>query len=547
VSTPADDLFRQAVALQRAGDPAAAIPLYEALIAIAPDHYDAHVNLGVALRHTGRAAEAVERYRQAEALRPQDPTPPLSRGAALADLGRLDAALAAFDRAIAVQPQGASAHYRRGVVLQALQRLDEAVASYDTAIRLDPTLAEAQLNRANCLSHLGRSGEALTGYDALLALPTAIPYAVHYNRARVLEDLGRLGEAVEGFSQAIAAKPDLEDAWFDRGRCRLGLGDLAAGWLDYEHRWRAPTYLRTAAGDFVPRLRDRLDPDLSVADLAGREVLVVGEQGVGDILMFASILSDLAATARSVRLACEPRLHDLFRQSFPATRILGLDGLDAALAEAGAVLAIGSLARLYRNRREDFPGQPYLAPSPAAGARAAAALGPREGRLRVGLSWRGGIERTRRGARSIPLADLRPLLDLEGCEFVSLQYGDHAAEIAAVNAGLSRPIRTLPPDAISDFDDLAGVVRALDVVVSVQTALIHLTGALGAPCLVMVPHVPEWRYSPAFPEMPWYRSVTLLRQGPELDWTPVIDRVAARLRELSLPIKGGAAPRYSGS
>jgi len=533
MNAPADDLFRQAVALQRAGDPAAAVPLYEAVIAAAPDHYDAHMNLGVALRHTGRAAEAVERYLQAEALRPQEATPALSRGAALADLGRLDAALAAFDRAIAVQPDAASAHYRRGVVLQALQQLDDAVASYDTAIRLDRAHADARLNRANCLSHLGRFDEALAGYDALLALPTAIPYAVHYNRARVLEDLGRLSEAVEGFSQAIAAKPDLEDAWFDRGRCRLGLGDLAAGWPDYEHRWRAPTYLRTAAGDFVPRVKDRLDPDLSVADLAGRDVLVVGEQGVGDILMFASILPDLARTARSVRLACEPRLQGLFRQSFLAVRILDLDGLDAALAEADVVLAIGSLGRLYRNRRDDFPGLLYLAPGPAAAAKGAASLGPGEGRLRVGLSWRGGIERTRRGARSIPLSDLRPLLDLEGCEFVSLQYGDHAAEIAAVNAGLSRPIRTLPADAIGDFEDLAGVVAALDVVVSVQTALIHLTGALGAPCLVMVPHVPEWRYSPAFPEMPWYRSVTLLRQGPDRDWTPVIDRVAARLRGLS--------------
>jgi len=538
VSTPADDpavLFRQAVALQRAGDPVAAIPLYEAVISRAPNHYDAHLNLGVALRHAGRAAEAVERCLQAEALRPQDPAPALSRGAALADLGRPDDALAAFDRAVALQPQAASAHYRRGVVLQAMQRREEAVAAYDAAIRLDPTHPEARLNRANCLSHLGRFDEALAGYDALLAIPNAIPYAVHYNRARVLEDLGRLGEAVDGFSQAIAAKPDLEDAWFDRGRCRLGLGDLAAGWRDYEHRWRAPTYLRTAAGDFVPAVKDRLDADLAVGDLAGRDVLVVGEQGVGDILMFASILPDLARTARSIRFASEARLHGLFRHSFPAMRILGLDGLREALTEADVVVAIGSLGRLYRNRREDFPGRPYLAPSPAFAAKAAAALGPREGRLRVGLSWRGGVVRTRRDARSIPLSDLRPLLDIEGCEFVSLQYGDHAAEVAAANAGLRRPIRTLPADEISDFEDLAGVVNALDVVVSVQTALIHLAGGMGAPCLVMVPHVPEWRYSAAFPEMPWYRSVTLLRQGPDRDWAPVIDRVAGRLGELSLP------------
>jgi hypothetical protein len=163
-------------------------------------------------------------------------------------------------------------------------------------------------------------------------------------------------------------------------------------------------------------------------------------------------------------------------------------------------------------------------------ARWAERLGPADGRRRVGVSWRGGIDRTGRGARSMDLAQLRPLFDLPGCEFVSLQYGDVAGEVAAANAGLVSPIRVFPAADIDDFDDLAGLVRNLDLVVSVQTALVHLTGALGAPGLVMVPAMAEWRYGAHGATMPWYGSLRLFRQGEDADWAPVVEAVVREAR-----------------
>jgi ADP-heptose:LPS heptosyltransferase len=156
-------------------------------------------------------------------------------------------------------------------------------------------------------------------------------------------------------------------------------------------------------------------------------------------------------------------------------------------------------------------------------------LGPSGGRRPIGLSWRGGGPTTGAAARSIPLADLAPVLAAADCDFVSLQYGDVADEVAAVNAALPRPILRFEPGEIDDFEQLAGLVSALDRVVSVQTAVIHLAGALGHPCHVLVPNRPEWRYMAAGEAMPWYRSVRLFRQAAGESWSPAIGRVAAAI------------------
>ena len=193
-------------------------------------------------------------------------------------------------------------------------------------------------------------------------------------------------------------------------------------------------------------------------------------------------------------------------------------------ADIDIVLAMGSLGRLFRTDAAQFTGQPYLKPSPAAQAAWAERLGPRDDRLRVGLSWRGGLATTRRGSRSLSLDQLTPILDLPGCEFVSLQYGDVSAELAG------RPVRAFAPDATHDLDDLAALAAELDVVVSVQTALVHLCGAIGQDCLTLIPHNAEWRYGASGPSMPWYRSVRLLRQDRAGGWEPVVAQAAEAIQ-----------------
>jgi len=242
--------------------------------------------------------------------------------------------------------------------------------------------------------------------------------------------------------------------------------------------------------------------------------------------MFASILADLQRDAARVTYACEPRLRRLFAQSFPA--IAFIDPANFNGADFDAVLPIGSLGYAYRARAADFPARAYLLPVPATSVYWAARLGARSGRTRIGISWRGGTAETRAMQRSLTLEDLRPVLSLPGCDFVSLQYGDVAAEIAAFDA--PTPIRFFPRAEIDDFDDLAGLIANLDLVVSVQNSLVHLCGALGKTCLTMVPTNAEWRYGIAGDRMAWYDSVRLFRRAPEGSWADVVAEVGVRLR-----------------
>jgi hypothetical protein len=297
-----------------------------------------------------------------------------------------------------------------------------------------------------------------------------------------------------------------------------------AGWDDYEGRLAVDRFKEESRGQISAELFSELTVAPTPEALAGRRVLLIGEQGIGDQVMFASMLPDLLRTAASVTLVCEPRLVRLFRASFPGATVLSPHGAEVDADTIDLVVAMGSLGAAFRREAGAFPATPYLAPRPEVVAGWAERLGPRRGR-RIGLSWRGGAPVTRRSTRSLPLAALAPILALPGCEFVSLQYGEVAEELAGFPQ-----VRAFPRQQIDDFEDLAGLVANLDAVVSVQTALVHLCGAVGATCLTLVPRHAEWRYMIEGETMPWYGSVRLLRQEEPGAWGPVIARAAAALR-----------------
>jgi hypothetical protein len=226
--------------------------------------------------------------------------------------------------------------------------------------------------------------------------------------------------------------------------------------------------------------------------------------------------------AASVVCVCDRRLAGLLSHSFPQVSFFDArDPIPAGLL-FDTVAASGDLGHAFRRRLEDFPGEPYVRPRAEVIDAWAGRLGPKTQGLRIGLSWRGGTKTTNMSGRSIPLEQLSRLLAAPGCEFISLQYGDHAAEIAAARTGM----RVFPADDIDDFEALAGLIANLDLVISVQTAVVHLAGALGKACYAMVPERPEWRYGAAGETLPWYRSVRIFRQDGTEAWAPVIERVA---------------------
>lgn len=516
-----------------------AVRLLRDHLASDPADWIGQTNLGTALRSLGRSAEAVEAHETARRLNPNSTAVLNNLGNALLDTNRVADALAMFERAIELAPNAALGHRHRGLALVRLNRHQEALESLQQALALEPDHGRTHFFLGNALAGLGRPREALKAYERSIALDPRYALA-HSNRGITLIDLAYAEgardlelAALVAFNAAATLDPRHEDIRWSRSLALLRLHRFAEGWADYEHRWRVDSFRRGSRGEMRRGLLARLEPTLTVDALRGRNVLLVAEQGVGDVLMFASAIPELMAAAGAVTLVCETRLHRLFAHAFPGLALRGPTDDDDDAPEFDKVLAIGSLGRLFRSRLEDFPGRPYLSTPEETRARWAARLGPRERRLRIGVSWRGGLPTTRGEERSMPLSTLRPLLERPDCEFVNLQYGDVREELAAENARLARPIWSPPPEEVADFEDLAGLVQNLDLVISVQTAIVHLGGALGAPVWVMAPRRPEWRYGAEGERMPWYDSVRILRQSRDARWEPVIRQVTEALADVA--------------
>lgn len=544
------------------GQTDAALGSFDRALALRPAQAEVLCNRGNALHSLGRLPEALAAYEQALALRADLAEAWDGQGNSLVLIGEGPRALASYDRALLLQPDNPTILYNRANALHGLDRHAEAAAGYDRAIGLRPNWAQALNNRANALLALGRETDALAGYDRALAAEPGHAGAAR-NRADLLRVLRRYDVALAGYDQVLTLLPCDAEAWCGRGNvlldmgqhdaalaaygqalalvpghaaarygqamARLARGMFADGWDDYEERWGFLAFL-AQQGAASPHQRYRLRP--APADVSGRDIVVVREQGIGDEVMFASILPDLLRDARRVTYVGDARLTRLFENSFPAAEIAGADNFDPlCFGGCDAVIPVASLGYLYRRDSAGFSGRPYLAPRAAVAAewqRRIERPDTHQGKhLRVGLSWRGGTRQTRTNERSLSLEELRPLLDLPGCDFISLQYGDVTAEVAAFNAGRDNPVRLFPRAEIEDFEDLAGLIQALDSVVSVQNSVVHLSGALGKDCLAMVPANPEWRYGAAGDRMVWYRSVRLFRQARDTGWDAVVDAVAA--------------------
>jgi tetratricopeptide (TPR) repeat protein len=462
-------------------------------------------------------------------LPPDDADALIALGGTEMGLRNWTAAETHYRRALDIRPRDPAALRNLGVLLATSERYADALALADAALAVDPLHAQALLIRGNALTGLGRLEDALQSYGQAAAVDETA-YEALTKLGLTYAGLRDNAAALEAFDRAIALQPHLALARFRRGVVRLLLRDFAGGWDDYEARLDVGTFVASSMAAYRPFL-NRIARGLPAEEVARRNILLLGEQGLGDQVMFAGMIPDLARDAARLRCACDARLARLFSASFEGVAVEGL-GKPMVLAVAAdeTLLAMGSLGRLYRRDEADFPGAPYLRPSPAVREAWAARLGPRPTGLRIGVSWRGGLPDTRRGERSLPLAQLAPILDLPGCEVVSLQYGDVAAELAVLNAGRANPVRAFDPAEIHDFEDLAGLIANLDVVVSVQTAVVHLAGALGTECLTLVPHNPEWRYTASGSTLPWYRSVALFRQDAPGAWEPVIRDVADVLR-----------------
>ncbi|KVN21083.1 MULTISPECIES: tetratricopeptide repeat protein [unclassified Burkholderia] len=580
----ADGYVKRSDTLRALGRFDAALADCDRAVALAGRTFDAMRARGLALRALGRFGDAADSYGHALALTPGSADVLFLRGVAYLDLHEPERALADFNAAIAASPGFVDAIFNSSIALDQLGRHDDALARCERALAIEPRHAHALANRGNAASHLGRHGDAVDSYaraldvepdsvgvlcnyasalmrvdrhrdahracDRALALAPHDPHAsltrarvrlethrydealddltraiavapreklAHFHRGNALRALRRHEEARQAYADAIDIDPDYAPAHCMRAFLCLSIGDFEAGWAEYEWRWR-DSQLDGSRRDFAQPRWTRGMP------LDGRTILLYHEQGLGDTLQFCRYVPRVKALGARVVVEAPVELKTLF-----AT----LDGVDALVARGEPLppfdlhCPLLSLPLELRTDLSSIPADvPYLRADPVRVERWRMRLGA-SGRPRVGLVWSGNPLHVNDRNRSMTLADLLPLLD-DRYEWVSLQKVMRDDDRPALDAS---PVRFVG-DELADFADTAALVEAMDAVISVDTSVAHLAGALGRPLAVMLPHTPDFRWLLDRDDSPWYPGARLFRQPEGGEWASVVERVRGALPAL---------------
>ncbi len=551
-------LNNHGIALERLGQFQEALASLDRAIVLRPDHAEAHSNRGNVLKALPRFDEALASYDRAIALRPDFADAYSNRGDVLCELKRFQEALASCERAIALRLDFAEAHCHRGNALRHLKRLHEALASYDRALSLNPAYAEALSNRGTVLHDLIRFDEALADYAGALALRPEFAEALsnrgnalqelkrfeealeEYKRAvllkqnfaeaysncgNALRELGRFDEALASFDRAIAMRPDLGEAHFNAAICLLLTGDLDRGWKQYEWRWN--TEQLTAAK------RSFAQPQWNGSDEIGaKTILLHAEQGLGDTLQFCRYAPRVAARGAHVILEVPKPLVALMHTLVGDIEVVAmgdpLPGFDLHCPLLSLPLAFNTVLAT-------IPGEtPYLSADAAKRDGWRGRLGPHD-KHRVGLVWAGDPRKQLPNAhlidrqRSVAFDMLAPLFDVTECEFVSLQKGEDAVTQLRKSPLCHRVIDWT--EEFRDFSDTAALIDNLDLVVAVDTSVVHLAGALGKPLWLLNRYNTCWRWLLDRENSPWYPTARIFRQNETRNWDSVIVQVRDALRD----------------
>ena len=475
-----------------------------------------------ALQHhqAGRLVEAEQIYRQILAIDAQHADSLHLLGMVAYQAGRHEFAVEMIRKAIAINNTQASYHSNLGNVLQTQSQLDDAVACYERALALQPNNAGVCFNMGSALQSQDKLDDAIACYERVLALKPDHVKAL-YKLGCVHHALGRLDEALARYKRVLELQPGEAEASFSEALAQLLHGDYAAGWRNFERRWLS-SYQNTP-------MRAYPQPLWKGEKLVSGRLLIWGEQGIGDEIMFAGLMPDVIRTGNDCILDCDARLKPLFARSFPGISVIsGYAPEQNPELEVAAHLPSGSLPGLFRNTEAAFAAttSPYLLPDPQGRERFRAHYA--DGRRPIGLAWHTKNQKTG-SYRSIDLSLFAPLFARSGFRWVSLQYGNHDAleqQAAAANAPV---LVDREVDQFSNIDVFAAQIAALDLVITIDNSTAHLAGALGVPVWVLLPAAPDWRWLQAREDSPWYPTMRLFRQPRRGDWQSVVQRVQSAL------------------
>lgn len=498
----------------RLGDHTAALESLRSALAIHPSYPEALNNLGNVLKDLLQWDEAIESYHRALALRPDYAEAWSNLGMACWHQGRLDEAAGHLQKGVQLAPDRFEYHINLGNILRSLKHWDQAVASYHQAVRLEPASAEALVNLGSALVEKGSPEEGLTHLCHGLELNDALAEG-HFNLGNAFHQLQQPQKAVVAYQKALDYQPDFPDALYNKALSHLLAGDFLEGWRLYEWRWQTK--------GFIPHSRP--EPPWRGEHLAGRTLLVHCEQGFGDSMQFIRLLPLIKTFGGRVVVLCPPALTRLF------ATVTGIDYLEddpTRLPPCDCQIPLLSLPGVLGITLATVPTSiPYVAVDPELKARYKQQFRDLPG-IRVGLVWRGdgrhGNDRNR-SMMAKTMARLGP--SREWC-MISLQK-DASPEELAQWPGLIENTGAW----LVDFAHTAAIIANLDLVLGVDTAVVHLAGALGCPTWVLLPWLPDWRWLLDRLDSPWYPGMRLFRQKVPGEWDGVLDEVGQALQSLS--------------
>jgi len=495
-----------------------AIPAYREALRLRPNYLDALNNLGNALYEMGHFQAAITAYRQALSLKPNFPQAMVNLGNALRRAGRLDDAITTYRQALELQPRDADICNTLADTLRESGRVEESLAPFRQVLALKPGHADAFNNLGSALLEQGCVDEAIA--ELRQALKIRPEYAEAFNNlGTALQEQGCWDEAMDAFRQACALKKDYPEPRWNLALALLLRGNFMEGWAAYEARFE----LKERSNIAMPT-----GPRWDGGDLAGRTILLTAEQGLGDTIQFVRYAHHVVAKGGRVVLQCQPPLRRLLDGQCGVEQVVSND---KSIPHCELSFPLLSLPGLLGTTLESIPATvPYLTADPALVANWRSRLAAQTGEIKVGLNWAGNAMPPINRKRSLPLRALAPLGDIGGVRFYSLQKGDAAAEAKSPPANL--PLVDWTQD-ISDFADTAALIGGLDLIITCDTSVAHLAGALGKPTWVLLPFAPDWRWLLDRADSPWYPTMRLFRQPRRGDWQTLLEQVADALGALS--------------
>ena len=519
---PRNRALQIAAALHRAGDLAGAQALYREVLERDPDNPDALHLLGVIASQQGNHDDARELIGRAISRQGRTAAFHASLGRVFRQLGRAREAEACFRDALRLDPGLFEVMLKLGNIHRERGELEFAEACYRDALARKPDYAEAHANLGVVLKARGQLDEAISHYrTALQHRPDLAP--IHRNLGNALQAQTRTTQAIASYRESIRVDPEYADAHLNLALALLLAGEFEEGWREYEWRWKcdAARKINVLRGGFAQPLWDG-------ADLAGRRLLLQAEQGYGDAIQFVRFADAIARRGATVIVECQPELKRLLASAAGVAEVVARD---EPLPDFDLHCPLIGVARILRIGLEAIPAEvPYLSGGASRSAYWRERLGGERGTLRVGLVWAGAQQHSNDRTRSLSLAALSPLAAAPNIAFYSLQKGPAALQAASPPAPMRLHDAT---EQLQDFADSAALVENLDLVISVDTSVAHLAGALGKPAWTLLEFAPDWRWMLGRDTTPWYPSMRLFRQARPGDWNGTLERVADALKQLA--------------